>query len=177
MNCSKFLDLVQKISVLLKLQEIKDILGVSRDKSAEMYYSYEQLLAIFIYFQSYKYEDFKDFYYKNNFSIGYERLIYYRKKLYPVFQVLLEKIITNNLNNNNKYHIVDSTPVAWCKMIRRYNKRKRLNSSDLSVGYSTIDDRFFGLKLHLMTNAIGGITAYSITAGNCDDRTPLKGSF
>lgn len=177
MNSTRFLNLVQKVSVLFKPQEIKDILGVSRDKSREMVYSYEELIALFIYFHTYKYEDFLDFYNKNNFKIGYERLIYWQRRLYPVFQTILDKIIQQNLKHFTKYHIVDSTPIPWCKTIRQYNTRKRLNSPELAAGYSTIEDRFFGLKLHIMTNAENEIISYSITSGNTDDRTPIKGSF
>jgi hypothetical protein len=65
---------------------------------------------------------------------------------------------------------IDSTPIAVCH-------NRRISSHKVFAGIAqrgkTSMGWFYGFKLHLLINEHGEILAFSITAGNVDDRKPV----
>lgn len=67
---------------------------------------------------------------------------------------------------------IDSTGLAVCH--NRRIQRHRVFASYAGRGKSSVD-WFFGFKLHLVINHRGEIIDFRLTAGNVDDRRPVKG--
>jgi len=66
---------------------------------------------------------------------------------------------------------MDSTPLRVCKNKRI--KRNKVFAGLAALGKSTMGF-FFGFKLHLAVNDKGELLNFMLTAGNTDDRQPLK---
>jgi hypothetical protein len=66
---------------------------------------------------------------------------------------------------------MDSTPLRVCKNKRI--SRNKVFDGVAALGKSTIG-YFFGFKLHLVVNDKGELLNFMLTAGNVDDRQPLK---
>lgn len=66
---------------------------------------------------------------------------------------------------------IDSTPLRVCKNKRI--SRNRVFEGVAKLGKSSMGF-FFGFKLHLVVNDKGELLNFMITAGNVDDRHPLK---
>lgn len=67
--------------------------------------------------------------------------------------------------------IVDSTPIPVCHN-RRINSHKVFK--DIAKRGKSSTGWFFGFKLHLVINDEGELLAWMLTAGNIDDRKPVK---
>lgn len=67
---------------------------------------------------------------------------------------------------------IDSTGLAVCH--NRRIQRHRVFANCAGRGKSSVD-WFFGFKLHLVINHRGEIIDFRLTAGNVDDRRPVKG--
>ena len=68
-------------------------------------------------------------------------------------------------------YFVDSTKLSVCNNAR--NNRNKVFKGLAQRGRSTMG-WFFGFKLHMVINNKGEVMAIKITAGNVDDRKPLK---
>ncbi len=68
-------------------------------------------------------------------------------------------------------YFVDSTKLSVCHNAR--NNRNKVFKGLAQRGRSTMG-WFFGFKLHMVINNKGEVMAIKVTAGNVDDRSPLK---
>ena len=68
-------------------------------------------------------------------------------------------------------YFVDSTKLSVCNNAR--NNRNKVFKGRAQRGRSTMG-WFFGFKLHMVINNKGEVMAIKVTAGNVDDRSPLK---
>lgn len=102
--------------------------------------------------------------------ISYPRFVAWLPKAYLAIKCLLDKSLAKA--GETYYYIVDSTPLPVCKLIRASRHKTCKEAS--ALGYSTIETRFYGLKLTVLINAQGDLVRFSLDAGNTDDRVPLR---
>lgn len=158
---------------LLKQADIKRL--VKNDRFRPGLLSVGELLTLVLFYHQTKFADFKAYWAALSALrplfpglICYERAVAWRQKLQPLLAHLLKRQFTRP----GEIAIVDSTPLPVCKMIRQ--ARNKVFGDQAAIGYSTIEDRFFGLKLTLIVAPDGRLIAYSLDAGNTDDRVPLR---
>jgi hypothetical protein len=138
--------------------------------------SRSEVMTICIAFHQSGYRNFKHFY-----------LSYVFKYLSRQFQYLVSYNRFVELSKENAHYLaaflqsrfdavtgisyIDSTPIQVCKPKRMY--RHKVFKGIAKKGKSTIG-WFFGFKLHLIINEVGGLLAVKLTKGNTDDRTPVS---
>jgi len=96
------------------------------------------------------------------------------KYLLPTFE-LFRKYLLNQLNvDNNSFRIIDSTPVPVVRY-RRGEGPLATSFERASFGYcATQDEKYFGLKLHLLTTKTGIPTHFELTEASLHDVKMLE---
>jgi hypothetical protein len=94
-----------------------------------------------------------------------------RKKLYPYIELLNQTVVAN-LNMGENIFIVDSIPVAICKLAREKQikicKEQFETASD--KGYSAVNKSYyFSYKLHLITSVRGIFHSMDLTKASVHD--------
>ncbi|MEI7669317.1 MAG: IS982 family transposase, partial [Pseudomonadota bacterium] len=150
-----------------------DCVGHSRREST---LSISEIITIQILFQLSHYRTFKDFYdgcllrelrgYFPKF-ISYNRFTAIQSSVIPL---LLAFMLTKTGKQTGIYYI-DATALKVCNN-RRIHSHKVFK--DIAKRGKTSMGWFFGFKLHLVVNHLGKIMAFQLTAGNVDDRVPVK---
>lgn len=166
----------QTIKQYLKKINIKQKLNIKKMYKTKMDISI--LITLILWFYHCNLKNFKQyydyvirFYIRNKSLICYSRFIYWKNKLLPIFEEILNLIKIDNKNNNSTYFIVDSSPIPVCK--NYLEKQVKTFIKYASTIYSTTGN-YYGFKLHLIVNDKKQIIDYKITTGKSNDLTILK---
>jgi len=151
------------------------ILGKRSRRPATM--SSSEVIAILISFQMSGFRCFKhyyNFYVRVHMKSEFPRTVSYNRFVELSQSVVLPLTIfmkTCCLGTCTGISFVDSTPIRVCRSKRIRNNKVFRGVAE--TGKSTMG-WFHGFKLHLVINDKGEILNFMISAGNMDDRTPLK---
>lgn len=136
-----------------------------------------EIMLIMILFHTYRFRDLKSFYtmyickhMKSEFprTLSYNRFVERQSKVGVHLLLFLQ---TCALGQCTGISIIDSTPLVACHIKREYNNKTMKGFA--AKGKCTMG-WFYGFKLHLVINDKGEIIQWLLTAGNVDDREPLK---
>jgi IS5 family transposase len=136
--------------------------------------SLSEIMTIMIMFHQSNFRTFKYFYIhlQQFYNQEFPRLVSYSRfvRLMPKTVLPLCAYAHSLRGKVSGISFIDSTPIQVCKPKRM--SRNKVFKGIAQTSKSTIG-WFFGLKLHLIVNDSGEILAFTITAGNVDDRTPV----
>jgi len=137
--------------------------------------SMSEIMTILIAFQVSGYRNFKAYYHylrKNHRSefpalLSYERFVSLMPRAtVPLFAYLQFR----GMDKPTGISFIDSAALKVCHN-KRIN-RHRVFEGIAQIGKTTMG-WFYGFKLHLVINEMGGLLACRLTAGNVDDREPV----
>ena len=138
--------------------------------------SVAEIMTILVLFHQRRYRQFKSFYYHHMHGMmkqefpnlpSYSRFI----KLMPRSIMPLCAYLQSMMGDCTGISYIDSTKIAVChnKRIYRHKVFKGLATrGKSSMGW------FYGFKLHAIINHKGELVSVKVTAGNTDDRVPVK---
>jgi hypothetical protein len=166
----------QSIEKFLEKINIKQKLNLKKMYKTKIEISFLITLILWFYYCNLKnfkqyYDYVIKFYLISNNIICYSRFIYWKNKLLPVFEEILNLIKNENKLYNSQYFIVDSSPIPVCKVY--LEKQVKTFIKYASKIYSTTGT-YYGFKLHLIINNKKQIIDYQITTGKNNDLTILK---
>jgi len=101
-----------------------------------------------------------------------------RKQLHLLTQNILN-LLSDHIEDNDKYLIIDSMPLPTCKIVReRTSKACRREQEDelvASKGYNAMFNGYYiGYKFHLIVSSTGVYKDHLITPANIHDTAFLK---
>lgn len=139
--------------------------------------STSEVMTIMVLFQLSGFRDFKNFY--NNYVrihlrsdfpdlVSYNRFVELQKRALLPMAVFAKTCCSAPCTGIS---FVDSTPLRVCHNKRIFNHK--VFDGIATRGKSTMG-YFYGFKLHIIVNDLGGIIDFQITQANVDDRKPLK---
>jgi hypothetical protein len=166
-------DFCKKFDVLLK----NKMIGNDKIRNKPSKLSMSEVMTIQITFHHSGYKTFKEFY------LGY--VCIHLRDLFPktVSYNRMTELCSDSMLHLFAYlksfglgsctgiSFIDSTPLRVChnKRIHQHKTFKGLaQKGQCSIGW------FYGFKLHIICNDLGEVVDLHITAGNVDDRKPLK---
>lgn len=134
-----------------------------------------EVMTIMIYFHQSHYRDFKAYYrqyVQAQLWQEFPQLVSYSRfvQLMPQAVIPLTAYLQRRCQPTRGIAFVDSTALAVCdnRRIGRHRVFRGLaQRGKTSMGW------FYGFKLHLVVNDEGELVAFTLTAGNVDDRQPL----
>ncbi|MDB6095759.1 MAG: Transposase [Francisellaceae bacterium] len=137
--------------------------------------SQSEIMTIFITFQTSGYRNFKAFYleYVCKFLTNqFPRLVSYNRfvELIPSILEPLSAYLISRLDKPTGISFIDSTAIKVCgpkRMTQNKVFKNVAQKAKTTIGW------FFGFKLHIITNEVGGLLSAKITKGNVDDRSPV----
>lgn len=143
----------------------------NRKKSLSM----SEIMTIMIYFHASNYRNFKSFYLDYvciNLSTMFPKLLSYNRfvEIMPTVLLPLCAYLNNRMDKQTGIAYIDSTKIEVCN--KKRISRNKVFSNMGKIGKSSMG-WFFGFKLHLIINELGGLMAVKVTAGNVDDRAPV----
>ena len=138
--------------------------------------SESEIMTIVIHFHQSRYRDFKSYYTEHvvkHLSREFPELVSYSRfvELMPRVLVPLCVYLHTLKGKVTGISFIDSTPLAVCDNKRIFNHKVFdgiAQRGKSSMGW------FYGFKLHLLINDKGEILAFTLTAGNVDDREPVE---
>lgn len=138
--------------------------------------SLAELMTLVVLFHQIRYRQFKCFYLNHvcrHLRAEFPRLPTYQRcvELMPRCLVALAALFEVLAGKCSGVSIADSTPIAVCDNLRIHSHRVfegMATRGKSSTGW------FFGFKLHLVINHRGELLAVKLTAGNVDDRKPVR---
>ncbi|MCB1213024.1 MAG: IS982 family transposase [Chlamydiia bacterium] len=135
-----------------------------------------EIMTIIIFFHNSGYRTFKKYYtilVKGGFCKYFPRLPSYGRfvELMKGAVCPLFCLLQGLLGSSTGISIIDSTPLPVCHN-RRISSHKVFK--DVAKRGKSSTGWFFGFKLHLVINDRGELVAWMLTAGNTDDRKPVK---
>jgi hypothetical protein len=134
-----------------------------------------EIMTIVIHFHQSGYRDFKDYYTKhvqvhlcNDFPelVSYSRFVTLMQRVV----LLLWAYAQARCGRCSGISFVDSTALRVCTNHRI--KRHKVFAGLAARGQCSLG-WFYGFKLHLVINEYGEVLAFTLTAGNVDDRKPV----
>lgn len=138
--------------------------------------STSEVMTILVAFHQSGYRDFKTYY--TTFVCQYWRhyfpdLVSYTRMLKLLQTVLapLCSYLNTRFSTSTGIAFIDSTTLKVCHNLRI--PRHKVFSEEAERGKGTMG-WFYGFKLHLIMNDEGGLLAVKVTAGNVDDRAPVR---
>jgi hypothetical protein len=163
--CSAFLPAWQQ--TLLESGERK------RHRACRM--SASEIMTIIIAFHMSHYRDFKNYYQglvARNHRHDFPNLLSYNRfiEMMPTVLVPLSAYFAHIKTAPTGLEFIDSTSIKVCHNLRI--PRHRVFDGIAKRGKGTMG-WFYGFKLHLVVNHLGGIVAATVTAANVDDRKPV----
>ena len=137
--------------------------------------SESEVMTIVILFHQSHYRDFKAFYLDyvcHHLRAEFPKLVSYSRfvTLMQQMGIPLYVFLRLSMGRCTGISFVDSTPLAVCH--NRRIARHRVFDGWAARGKTTMG-WFYGFKLHLIVNHAGEIIAFTLTAGNIDDRVPV----
>ncbi len=92
-------------------------------------------------------------------------------------QLLWQRILTFFSSVKQEYFITDGFPIYVAK-ITRANRAKLFRENEADIGYCAAkDERYYGLKCHLVTENSGLIRAFTITSATTDERKVIPNLY
>lgn len=134
-----------------------------------------EIMTIMIYFHQSHYRDFKHYYteqVQGQLWREFPHLVSYSRfvQLMPQAVIPLAAYLQSRCQPTRGIAFVDSTALAVCDN-RRIGRHRVF--AGLAQRGKTSMGWFYGFKLHLVVNDEGEVVAFTLTAGNIDDRQPL----
>lgn len=138
--------------------------------------SLAELMTLVVLFHQIRYRQFKSFYLNHvccHLRAEFPELPKYQRcvELMPRCLVALAALFEALAGKCSGISIADSTPLAVCDNLRI--RSHRVFEGMAARGKSSTG-WFFGFKLHLVINHQGELLAVKLTAGNVDDRKPVR---
>jgi hypothetical protein len=135
-----------------------------------------EVMTIVIAFQASGYRTFKEFYTRLVVPYWHEAfpsLVSYNRfvELMPWSLMLLCCFLHTRRGEITGISFIDSTPIEVCHPCR--SKSHRVFEGFVGWGKNGIGWHY-GFKLHLIINERGELLAFKLTAGNVDDRAPVR---
>lgn len=138
--------------------------------------SISEIMTIVVLFQDSGYRNFKTFYIKYVMRhlremfpdlLSYNRFIAIQPKvLMPLCSYLRIK-----MDDVTGISYIDATKIEICK--KKRISRNKVFKETATIGKTSMG-WFFGFKLHLIVNHLGGLLAVKLTPGNTNDSKPVK---
>ena len=136
-----------------------------------------ELLTFIIYFHFCRFNDFKAYchYMQQHHAtmfpqqLHYKTLCAWRTRLLAISSAILNMLMQKTANTKEGF--IDSTHLDICHHVRSNRKRKALRAARKSkngMGWH------YGFKLHIVANLFSELISACMTAGNVDDRKPVK---
>lgn len=154
----------------------KQLIAKGRKRLRPCKISVPEIMTILVLFHQLRYRQFKQFYYYHMLGMmkgyfpdlpSYTRFI----ELIPRAILPLCCYLQYKMGKCTGISYVDATKIAVCDN-KRINRHKVFK--DIAKRGKTSMGWFFGFKLHAIVNHKGELLAVRVTAGNVDDRTPVK---
>ncbi len=152
------------------------LIATGRQRLRACQISVAEIMTILVLFHQLRYRQFKAFYYHHMLGMmkrafpnlpSYSRFI----ELVPRSIIPLCSYLQSMMGDCTGISYIDSTKIAVChnKRIYRHKVFKGLATrGKSSMGW------FYGFKLHAIINHKGELVSVKVTAGNTDDRAPVK---
>ena len=156
-------------------QHRKSLSPVSGQQRRQPGLSESEIMTIVIHFHQSGYRDFKDYYTKHvqvHLQTEFPQLVSYSRFVTLMQRVAfpLWRYAQSCCGSCSGIAFIDSTALRVCtnRRIQRHKVFAGLAArGQCSLGW------FYGFKLHLVINEYGEILAFTLTAGNVDDRKPV----
>lgn len=134
-----------------------------------------EILTVAIFYHASKFRNFKAYYrcLQTYYQKAFPELYSYNRfvELMPSYIALLCLYLNSRKGKVTGTGFIDSTSIKVCHNVR--SKRNRVFKGIARRGKTSMG-WFFGFKLHLVVNERGDILSFAVTAGNVDDRAPVK---
>mgnify|MGYP000856709512 FL=1 len=171
-----FCDVDDFCSVFIPLWQQQLITDGERKRQRAGRMNASEIMTIIIAFHMSHHRDFKNFYigflqrfYREDFPqlLSYTRFL----EMMPSVLVPLSVYFTQLKAQPTGIEFIDSTSIKVCHNLRI--PRHKVFDGAAQRGKGTMG-WFYGFKLHLIVNHLGGIVAAKLTPANVDDRKPRK---
>lgn len=171
-----FCDVDDFCSVFIPQWQQQLIAEGQRKRKHESRMKPSEIMTIIIAFHMSHHRDFKNFYtgnlqrfYRKEFPqmLSYTRFL----EMMPSVLVPLSVYFTQLKAEPTGIEFIDSTSIKVCHNLRI--PRHKVFDGTAQRGKGTMG-WFYGFKLHLIVNHLGGIVAAKLTPANVDDRKPVK---
>ena len=148
--------------------------GAKRLRACQI--SVAEMMTILVLFHQLRYQQFKSFYYHHMLGMvtrkfpklpSYSRFI----ELVPRSIMPLCSYLQSMMGDCTGISYIDSTKIAVCHNKRIYHHK--FFEGIAARGKSSLG-WFYGFKLHAIINHKGELVSIKVTAGNVDDRAPVK---
>lgn len=156
-------------------QQNRQIAAVSGQRRRQPGLTESEIMTIVIHFHQSGYRNFKDYYMKDvqvHLQAEFPQLVSYSRfvTLMQRVVVLLWAYAQACCGQCSGISFVDSTALRVCS--NRRIKRNKVFAGLAACGQCSLG-WFYGFKLHLIVNEYGEVLAFTLTAGNLDDRKPV----
>lgn len=163
-------DFIKKVQ-----QDQLSISSCNTKRGVKNYLNASEVLTIIISYHQSSFDCFKHYYeevilidHSNDFKlVTYQHFTKLIGKALPLLTGLLNQL----LDKCDGISFVDSTSIAVCKNYRIYSHKVFQGFANRG---KTTKGWFYGLKLHLIINAEGGLVKASFSSGNKDDRKQFE---
>jgi hypothetical protein len=153
----------------------KERLLESRERQRAATLCLSEVMTIIVLFHASSYRNFKAYYTTQvlkQYVWAFPRLVSYQRfiELMPAALVPLCAYLQTRKGQCSGISFIDSTSLKVC-----HNRRIHVHKVFRVCARrgKTSVDRFFGFKLHLVTNDCGELLSLRLTPGNVDDRKPV----
>lgn len=138
--------------------------------------SASEIMTILILFQEFGYRNFKTFYknYVNQeLNTMFPDLLSYNRfvQIMPKVAVPLSYFLKHKMDKVTGVSFIDATKLEICNVKRI--SRNKVFANVAKIGKTSMG-WFFGFKLHLIINHLGGLLAVKVTPGNTHDTKPVE---
>lgn len=148
----------------------------TRRRNRECNLSISEIMTIVIGFQTSGYRTFKAYYQYvlKHHRCDFPDIVSYDRFVYLIPRAIIPLLVYLHVCGIDKptgISFIDSTSIKVC-----HNKRisrNRVFDGIAQIGKTTMG-WFFGFKLHLIINELGGLLGFRLTAGNVDDRCVVE---
>lgn len=145
----------------------------TRNRSHKM--SPSEIMTISVYFQVSGYRNFKIYYLEyvaKNLIDMFPKLLSYTRfvAIKPKFIIPLAHFLKSKVDKVTGISFIDSTKLDVCNNKRI--SRNKVFKDTAEIGKSSMG-WFYGFKLHIITNHLGGLLSVKVTPGNVSDNNPV----
>ena len=145
-----------------------------RNRSTQLTTS--EMMTIVVLFHQSGFRNFKNFYQNYvcmHLKKEFPKLVSYNRfvALMPTILLFLSMYLMVSRGKLTGISYIDSTPIAVCHNMRI--KRNKVFAGFAERGKCSMG-WFYGFKLHLIVNEHGDLLNFCVTAGNVNDRKPVK---
>jgi hypothetical protein len=147
---------------------------ITRNRSNRM--SASEIMTIVILFQDSGYRNFKTFYktyISQQLNTMFPYLLSYNRfvQIMPKVAIPLSCFLKHKMDTVTGISYIDATKLEVCN--KKRISRNKVFDNVAKIGKTSMG-WFFGLKLHLIVNHLGGLLAVKVTPGNTNDIKPVE---